>query len=561
MIKTSASAMSDMLRDNLPLLPEIWEPICSHLSAQDGLLCLRLTSSQLNLIALPYAFKSLHLKAYGTSAERFTTIAKSTKLRGFVREVTIDTSIGPGFEYHANKTYEIPSPFLNALPYLRCFSKVTALHLRFSEFCGDHIRERASVKIEETWDFRYHVLDTIFHCITGIWTQQKQIEIDQLVNLNGYEPKYPNDDLGIPSDQVIQIKQLTISNLADYHDPYVYSSKAWEKFLSLSSLVDLKLTLATEIDAAEPERSVFFEEKYEMFDNMPQTWLSPSLGENLRTLSLYYQDYWGWFPMMDLRKVGGDSPFPRLKVLALGKYVFSERWEVDWFSSVGKNNGSHGLEELYLDDCPILFSSRDLGMNPTSLGINPRQASTRDLIAAHSSRRVFQYTMRWHHVFSRWAKSMNGLRIFRMGLATFDAAQKKEAYAHLDEDGLDQRILHNFHTNLDFRSLVDGNEGDGIFTVGKYLDGTKVSQWRSARMQYVKFDVGKGPSPYLRAIDSHSLAAQGRAPEEGTVARDDAAYERFIVATRIRALQAKARRLSVPTHPDTSSPFNVKSGR
>ncbi|KAH8680181.1 hypothetical protein BGZ61DRAFT_358438 [Ilyonectria robusta] len=554
--------MSDIFRDTLPLLPEIWEPICSHLSAQDGLLCLRLTSSQLNLIALPYAFKSLHLKAYGTSAERFTTIAKSTKLRGFVRELTINTSIGPGFEYHANGTYDIPSPFLNALPYLRCFSKITALHLRFNEFCGDSIRGRSSVKIEESWDFRYSVLDTIFHCITGIWTQRKQIEIDQLVDLDGYEPEYPNDDLGIPSDQVLQIKQLTISNLADYHDSYFYSSEAWKKFLCLSSLVDLKLVLATEIDSAEPERSVFFEEKYEMFDNLPQTWLSPSLGENLRSLSLYYQGYWGWFPMMDFRKTGGDSPFPRLKVLALGKYVFSEGWEIDWFASVGKNNGSHGLEELYLDDCPILFQSRDLGMNRTALGANPHQASTRDLIAAHSSPVVYKHTMRWHHVLSRWANSMRGLRIFRMGLATFDAAQRKEAFAHLDEDGLDQRIFHNIRRNLAFPSPVDDMKGHGLYLAGQCLHGTKISQWRSARMQYVKFDVGKGPSPYLGACDNPSLSADGCAPEEGTVARDDAAYERLIVATRVRALRSEARGLSMATHsPDKSSPFNFKSGR
>lgn len=490
--------MSDTSQNTLPLLPEIWDQICSHLSKLDDLLCLRLTSSQLNVIASPCAFKTLSLEAYGRSAEQFINIAKSTRLRGFVRELTIDTWIGPGFRYNANKTYEIPGPFMNALPYMRCFSKITALYLRFNEFCGDDDRELFSVTIEESWPFRYRVLDTIFHCITGIWTQGKQIEIDKLADLYEYEPEYTNDDLGIPSDQIIQIEELTISNLADYHDPHVYSSEAWDKLLCLSSLVNLKLVLATETDSAAPERSVFFDEKYEMFDNLPHTWLSPGLSENLRVLSLYYQDYWGWFPLMDFRKIGGDSPFPQLKVLSLGNYVFSDEWQIDWFASVGNNNGSNGLEELYLDDCPILFQSRDLGMLE---GTYPGYPSTSAVVASDSDPEVYEYTMRWHHVLSRWATSMKGLRIFGMGLATFDE----------------------------------------VFPVGKYLHGTEISQWRSARMQYMGFDMGTGPSPYLEAWDNHSLSAEGCAPEEGTAAKDDAAYERLIVATRVRALRSEAR--------------------
>ncbi|KAF7554888.1 hypothetical protein G7Z17_g2626 [Cylindrodendrum hubeiense] len=535
--------MTDTSRSNLPLLPEIWDQICSHLS-KPSLLRLRLTSSKLYAIASPCAFRALRLDAYGSSAERFVNIAKSTKLRDFVRELTIDTWIGPEFRYNGNWTYNIPVPFMHALPYLRCFSKVTGLHLRFSEFCGDDDRELFTSCIEETWPFRYTVLDTIFHCITGIWTKGKQIEIDNQADLDEYEPEHLDDDLGIPPDQVIQIKELTISNLADYDDPFVYSSEAWRKLLCLPSLVDLKLLLACETDEGAPETAVFFPEKYEMFKDLPYTWFSSGLGENLRVLSLCYRDYWGWFPMMDFRDMGGDSPFPHLKVLALGNYVFSHEWQIDWFASVGKNNGSNGLEELYLDDCPILFQARQLG--PLSSNY-PGYPDADTVMARNWNPERYEYTMRWHHVLSKWATSMKGLKVFKMGhgewsntSATLAAVQRDEAYTYLDGDVLNQRISDNVHRNFACPELVGEDNGKEVFPRDKYLHGTGISQCRSSQLQYIKYDIGMGPSPYLET-NHYSPAERGWAPEEGTLAKDDGAYELLIATTRTRALGSETR--------------------
>lgn len=48
---------------------------------------------------------------------------------------------------------------------------------------------------------------------------------------------------------------------------------------------------------------------------------------------------------------------PQLKVLTLGQYVFTDERKTDWIAIIGESNASGGLEELYMDDCPILFKA------------------------------------------------------------------------------------------------------------------------------------------------------------------------------------------------------------
>ncbi|KAK8091727.1 hypothetical protein PG997_002088 [Apiospora hydei] len=61
---------------------------------------------------------------------------------------------------------------------------------------------------------------------------------------------------------------------------------------------------------------------------------------------------------MDFRTVNPGVGFPNLRVLSLGCYVFSYKWQVDWIESLGHQNGRGGLEELYLKDCPIMWEAR-----------------------------------------------------------------------------------------------------------------------------------------------------------------------------------------------------------
>lgn len=126
----------------------------------------------------------------------------------------------------------------------------------------------------------------------------------------------------------------------------------------------LKLLVATRKNKRRPSESIFLPEKYDFFENLPSTWLGPPIASNLRELSLYCPEYFGWAPKLDLRKITSGSAhasaFPNLRVLALGRYVFSHEWQVEWIASLGKENGRGGLEELYLDACPIMWRARTL---------------------------------------------------------------------------------------------------------------------------------------------------------------------------------------------------------
>ncbi|KAF4973682.1 hypothetical protein FSARC_71 [Fusarium sarcochroum] len=488
--------------------------------------------------ATPIALRALCLRAHGNSAEHFTNIAKSRSLRSLVREITIDTYIGPEYKYHSNEDYEFPQRFFNVLPYLRCFGRLTRLHLRYSEFCGMDDR-RWMVSVEETWPFRYRVLDTISYCVTGMWTKAKQIDIDRTASIWGFIPDYADDSPEIFSGQAMSIKELTISNLADYKDPCLISSEAWQRLLTLPSLIDLKFLITTETyhDSMAHE-SVLLEEKYEFFESLPCTWLSPSLAGHLRVLSLYYTNYWGWFPRMDLDRIGS---LPLLKVLALGKYVFCSESQLDWFASIGRSNGSGGLEELYLDECPILFKACQIG--PLESDGYP---NVRTVIDGYRNWNTVttEYAIRWHHILGKWTTTMKGLRKFTMGRGEWlsshsarKAAMREEEYKGLGMSELEQRVHHNIHRNFTRPEPLEFRSKKEIIPADKYLHGAGILQNRSARMSYIAYDIGTCPwlwhFPYERR--GRVVKKEGWAPERDTIARDDAAYDSLIAATRARA--------------------------
>ncbi|KAM5356931.1 hypothetical protein ACJ41O_003577 [Fusarium nematophilum] len=521
----------------LSLPPEIWESICSFLP-KPSLSRLRLVSSKLNDIALPWAYRSLRLEGFGGSTERFVEIAKSPKLRGLVRELTVDTSVGPEFPYKCNNGYPFPDSFVDALPYIRCFSHLTALHLRFNEFCGEG--DRNGVTVEETWEFRYMVLDTVCHCIAGMWTVDKQAEIDENAQ-EPYERKYPDpqDDLGVPFDQVIQLKELTVANLADFHDTDLASSEALKKVISLPSLIDLKLFIATEIDEDSDDSTARYEEKYDFFEHFPRVWLAPSISNNLRVLSLYYQEYWGWFPKMDFRSIN----FPQLKVLALGHYVFSHDWQIDWIASIGQKNGNGSLEELYLDDCPILFQADQASPLDES---DPGYPVVRAVLHERDAE-MHEYPMRWHHVLSQWATSLKALRVFRMGHGewleapedTLESVRRDVGEEDIDQDVLSYRLSHNMHRSFDCPEPLDKYFGDEnpeqAWASGRYLHGTGINGRGGCKLQYIEYDIHVHPSPWQETFTTYMFDEDGYEPEEGTWARDNVAFEELCSIVKARA--------------------------
>ncbi|RSL66538.1 hypothetical protein CEP54_003682 [Fusarium duplospermum] len=521
-----------------PLLPsEIWDNICSLLP-KSSLFWLRLVSSQFEPIARPWVFRNLRLEGFGDSSERFVEIAKSPQLRNLVRDLTVDTSVSPEYAYKANWGYPFPTSFIDALPYLRCFTHLTALHLRFNEYCGED--DRRGVTVEETWDFRYSVLDTVCHCVAGMWTPDKQIEFDKKGEYEWYhytrKSPDPEDDLGVPLDQVIQLKEFTVTHLADFHHPDLANSGAFKKIMSLPSLIDLKLLIAIETDMSLHDHIAYYEEKYDFFDHLPGTWLAPSISDNLRVLSLYCADYWGWLPKMDFR----GMEFPRLKVLALGQYVFSHDWQIDWIASIGQENGSSGLEKLYLDDCPILFQA----LQASPLDENDPGYPSVSTILAEAETEMFKYSMRWHHVLPRWTTSMKALKVFRMGHGEWRGAPEDTLqsafrdFRHVDEDILRYRLSYNMHRSFNCPEPLEKGHDNGhpnkVWESGMYANGTGINSRRACKLQYIKYD-HVCTNPWFETSRPHLHDEEGFEPEEGTWDKDLAAYEAFCSSVNARA--------------------------
>jgi hypothetical protein len=143
----------------------------------------------------------------------------------------------------------------------------------------------------------------------------------------------------------------------------------------LQKLTSLRLNVIHELDEAAPETEIevcFYNtmlhrslhsllpqkpEPHEFFTRiLPSIWLKPAMG-SLENLSLYSTFYWGAYPRVNLDGVH----FPRLKSLSLGHFSFVDDKQLDWILE-----HSSTLEELYLDDCPIMIALRLLSESDLS---------------------------------------------------------------------------------------------------------------------------------------------------------------------------------------------------
>ncbi|KAF4471444.1 metal-dependent amidase aminoacylase carboxypeptidase [Fusarium albosuccineum] len=436
----------------------------------------RCVSQKFARLTTPGAFRSLRFRAYGDEPQRFIEIAESENLRRHVREITCDTWNGPDFDNRTGFGYKIHPDFFNALPYISLFRNLDALHLRFSYDCGDWDVE------EETADVRYRILDTVFRCLAGTWSEHEQRRIDKTIDHFTSAGYTITQCPATTSKSLIPLRTLTISNLEDFNDPRFTASEAFKTVTNSSSLVDLRLYIATHtIDTLQSSRNFTtrWPEKYDMFDALPTTWLRPTIAKNLRVLSLYCHEPWGWFPKMDFRLVGAGEGIPNLRVLALGNFVFSHEWQVEWF-------GSLGLEKLYLDGCAILFQANNwLGMTLDQSQTVLRGSDGRAHRISnygyyvngtrHHSRdksEFLQGGVRWNHLLSHWANSMSNLRVFKMGQGHWDDIPNEaidptfyeNAYKPADHEVTNQPFTHHGFQHFEYPS--PGTVGSGIRRYG-----------------------------------------------------------------------------------------------
>jgi hypothetical protein len=128
-------------------------------------------------------------------------------------------------------------------------------------------------------------------------------------------------------------------------------------------------------------------------------WFDP-VKANLTGLKLHADVDWGWVPEADFRGLH----FPRLRKLELGNYTFSHDWQLEWILSHGKT-----LEELALDDCPIIYHARNFGgLKKEGYVIDPKIDVGEEITRT--------YDHRWSHFFEEMERRLPALKRFQYGI-------------------------------------------------------------------------------------------------------------------------------------------------
>lgn len=501
---------------------------------QNTILHCRLLSRTTGDLATSLAFRHVRLEFFRDSSP-FICISQSPTLRSLVREITIDLWKGPPATSDRSRLGEgvqmlilVTKAFL-ALPSLRLYSALQTLNIKFKRF-GD----------DDDVSPRCRILNTILRCTMGTWTQNlhenwqnfwlNELEgrIHHHSSFDDFMSSLHSHELASlllpfsPSGKLMYLSSLTIANLSSGIEDIMYGdSPGFESLTNFQSLTELKLLVTTRQDHPNFSEQISLPDKYDFFEGLPTTWLSPALCSNLRVLSLYSREYFGWAPKLDFRMLNPSndttSALPNLRVLALGKFVFCHEWQVEWIASLGTQNGRGGLQELYLDDCPIMWRAHVLGpmdestsvvngVHMDNSGFPLKEVMTRQSPHDEHWETVnVDYHLRWGSVLQMWRNRMTALKMFRMGSGEWlderatTVANAKRMERDLCRDLADTRASRRawkrrcedmIHLNYDKPSMAEClqyNNPDAFIQ-----HGLGMAQSREALLQYVHFHIGLG---------------------------------------------------------------------
>ena len=253
--------------------------------------------------------------------------------------------------------------FANALGSCMLFPNLQAVQVNFAQVCSSGKQTiRQMYRAEESVKYQHSVLTALFSSLS--------------------------------STLLLRFQSLSIRNLQNYTAPSFAKSK---DFLSvLSNIKELRLRIVVENDSADDEASWRLQEMNDFFTQLPKTWLHPASG-NLERLIIHAEHYWGYIPKCDLRSIH----LPKLRRLELGNYSFSHDWQLDWILSHADT-----LEELTLDDCPILAHSEYYGIpDKENYPMFPRDNLGREY--------RWEYRRTWAHYFSMFQEKLPKLKVFR----------------------------------------------------------------------------------------------------------------------------------------------------
>ncbi|KAG4279279.1 hypothetical protein FPRO04_05820 [Fusarium proliferatum] len=376
------------------LPPETLDNIMSFLPPAD-VKNLRLVDHRFSPLATRRLFRRTRLLARAkdnNDPQRFIQLANS-ELSGLVREVSCDVSsiVYNGFYYFEKDQFELLPVFWDALPLLARFRNIQTLHLCFdASFALQDFKAGSS-------QFKSRVLKTVFRILTGTFTKEVPKPIDTLSSAS--IESSPSDTPSSP----ITLSTLIISSLGDYHDPELTNMPEFKT--AMGNIKALRLDIAQHKarwgEWAFTETTAIPNQCQEIFTQLPLTWHSSRVAANLQVLSLHYQSYWGWFPNIDIRLIGGENGMPKLRSLSLGHFVFSHQREVDWITSLD-------LEELFLAGCAVL--SKHIGHPSTQKGF---WTDGRDIFSTAKIVGEAESTcLLWHEIIWQIRTSMLNLKRF-----------------------------------------------------------------------------------------------------------------------------------------------------
>ncbi|RMJ09101.1 hypothetical protein CDV36_011289 [Fusarium kuroshium] len=513
--------------DLIALPPELLHHILSLLP-QEALLQTRLVNRHLNALATRSAFRSIFLVAHGDSSKNFRALADS-QLRVHVRDITVNTWLGPYFIYRMFDRWELPDEFINCLPFLSCFRSLDSLHIRFHEDCAEIA---GGGDADEYNDDRLDILVKIFQFLAGNWPKEKERLEEagvEMSNFRWYDGEtLPPTVTGPP----IQLSNLTIRNLGDHHEPEFTSSEAF-KLVVGPALRDLRLHITTEGVGEERRPNQESVSKYVSFDKLHTTWLGPDIVANLHTLSLYCREPWGFNPRMDFRRLGKGRGLPNLKVLALGKYTFSHEWQIDWFASLN-------LEKLYLDECAVLYqydgrscdmdrgeivTGQDDFGNDISIskeGYYKQIYDRHDHDGPHGTYGTTPTSVRWHMILSRWRETMTNLQVFKMGSGDWEDQKAFRTFDCPDPETPGEDIFR-------FGSGLSQERSDQLLYVYHMDEWREWREWEEEYQDFVAEMEEKGEE-----WDSDEEMFGAWRMEDGLRARDEAALDLFVSTVKAR---------------------------
>lgn len=382
--------------------------ITKYLSRKD-LLNARYVNRNFSNVTASLLFRSVTLSTDSDDLAIFLGISKSEHIRVHIKEIVCDST------HHGTSWAACLDLFylLMALPRIRLFRNLEDITLRMPVRESDNEESDRTVRTVTRW-----MLDMAFRCLAGSWTEGVQDTIAEKLSKefrHRFEfDRSPNEFPKTP----IPIKTIKLFDLEDEVTNELTNEiiNTW----SFQTVMNLKSLVGMEIQTGRDEwRLSKTYPRPRLMQALGHTWLTPKLASKLQSLSLSSEYPWGYLPKMDFRVIGIEG-LENLKVLSLGNYQFSHRWQIEWF-------GALPIEELRLTNCGVLRSDNNLHqrtLETTDTVVRDSKGKTHRLSnegyyvtgsqsgARHSP--PLESHLRWKHFFSHWAKSMTNLKFFKI---------------------------------------------------------------------------------------------------------------------------------------------------